>query len=228
MLARLSGVRTPSDVDRAAWATLERRGRELFGPVQEEAFKTGGLKLSLRKAGTDPIGQAAKAYAAAAGAKKIVEVLGEVRDSINAVIVLGLDNGWGVDKVGRRLRPVVGLNSRQTAAASNLYTSLLEQGVEDEASWARVERYAMKLQRQRAEMIARTETNDALREGIIEAARQHEVELLDRVGDPQCCEICAELNAAGPYTPAEAAEEDVANPHPNCECTFVIHAGGGA
>jgi hypothetical protein len=223
MVRRLGHLRTPSEIDGAAWSALERRGRELFAPVQEKAFREGAFKLALHKVRTDPIGQAAKTYVATAGAKRIVEILEEVRDSVRSIITFGLDNGWGPAKVGRRLRPIIGLTDRYTAAVGNLYTGLLEQGIAEETAWARVEKYANHLQRVRAETIARTESNNALRQGIIAASKERGVELLDRIGDPEACTECVEANDAGPYTPDEAAE--VSDLHPNDECTFVIHTG---
>jgi hypothetical protein len=222
MVRQLGSVRTLADLDRVAWATIEERGQELFSGPQERAFIEGGRHLALHKGRTDLIGRSAKHYVASTGAKRIVDVTSGTKTAVRSIITRGINWGWSPADVGRRLRPLIGLTDRQTAAASNLYSRLLEQGISDSSAWSKTQRYASTLQRARTETIARTETNNALRQGIIDASGQRGVELLDRIGDPQCCELCAQLNAAGPYTPEEASDEDIANPHPNCECTFVI------
>jgi hypothetical protein len=216
--------RTASEADGLPAKGIEGAALKLLAPVMAAAFQAGYRKLALVKQRGDEeeaIGQAAKRFLATKGAMRIREITSETRRGIKAIIRQAIEQGYGPDKVGRSLRSSVGLTDRLALAVGRRYTKMIEEGLADELAWSRAERYARKLQTYRTKMIARTETNNALRDGIIEAAKDHGVELLDRVGDPEACADCVAANEAGPYTPDEAAEVD--NLHPQDECTFVIH-----
>lgn len=213
---------TRSDVDGLPWATLEELGRDLLGPMMTEAWKWGYGKFKVLQkqehVREDPIGIKAKHYAATTGAAMIKGITAETRTAIQETIVTAIDRGWGPAKTARILRTNVGLTQGQAAAVSNNLTRLLDAGVEESRAWVLTERYAQKLQTLRAETIARTEINNALREGIVETMREQAIERVIWVADPECCPICADYDG-NEYTIDEY--EDIMNPHPNCECTMV-------
>jgi hypothetical protein len=211
------------------WEHLARKALEILGPIERDVFKAAAAERFRKQdyeeaERMDAVGQAANAYIKVQTARMVVEISAETRQAIEAIVSEAFNHGYGAAKTARLLRAVVGLTDKLGAAVGNYYSTLLARGLADEVALRRMERYANRLLNYRTEMIARTEVNNAARKGIIEAYKQQEVELLDRVGDPQACEICVEANSASPYTPDEAAE--VSDLHPNDECTFVIHVGG--
>ena len=82
----------------------------------------------------------------------------------------------------------------------------------------RVAKEAAKKVRYRAEMIARTETAQAVSEGTLEGYREAGVEHVrwEAAGDP--CEICASYDGYE-YTRLEAG--GLIPQHPNCRCTWI-------
>jgi SPP1 gp7 family putative phage head morphogenesis protein len=214
---------TRSDVDGLPWATLEELGNDLLGSVMMEAWKFGYARFNiLRKQDhvrEDPIGLKAKHYATTTGAAMIKGITAETRTAIQETIVTAIDRGWGAAKTARILRTNIGLTQGQAAAVSNNLTRLLDAGVEEARAWTLTERYAQKLQTSRAETIARTEINNALREGIVETMSEQGIERVIWVADPECCPICEEYDGEE-YTIDEYG--DIMNPHPNCECTVVM------
>lgn len=208
---------TAGDVDDLPWAALEDLGRDLLGPVMADAWKVGYQQF--RKQRPDPIGVKAKQYAATVGSKMIKEITKETRQAVQEIIVNAVNRGWGPDKTARALRGLVGLTKGQAAAASNSLTAMLDAGVDEATAWAKVGRYAEKLHSQRAVTIARTETNNALRKGIIETMADKGIEKVIWVADPEAClEICAPRDGQE-YTIEEY--QDIMNPHPRCECSMV-------
>ena len=64
---------------------------------------------------------------------------------------------YGVDELGRVIRPMVGLNMRQVRANWNYFNNLIENGVKEKRAVELSARYAARQSRYRGQMIARTE-----------------------------------------------------------------------
>jgi len=121
------------------------------------------------------------------------------------------------------LRPLVGLTSKDIIAVANYHEMLIlerpEYTVATQQEMAEV--YARRLHRARATNIARTETAFSLTEGQRQGYAQMGATKLERVEDPECCDICAEYQGKI-YTIAEA--EGVLPEHPQCEGSWVVAA----
>jgi len=207
----------------ADWHSIASRGEELLKPALADTLNAGGNSVMdrIRKQERfDPIGVEAVKWTTEHTAKMVVEITGETMLAMREYIKFGIDAGKSVQKISMELRPLVGLTSRDIMAVANFHEALILDHPEYTAVRQRemAEVYARRLHRQRATTIARTESAIALSEGQREGYGQMGIKKLERVEDPECCDICAEYNGKI-YTIAEA--QGVLPEHPNCEGTWV-------
>jgi len=206
----------------ADWDKIEEEGTKLFKPYMLALLTAGGDSVMgqriVKQERFDPIREEAVQWTEKTAATLVVEVAAKTRDGIKAIIAQGLEEGESLYKIGKLLRPTVGLTERYSLAVGRNLTKMLEAGIPEDKAFRAAERYAQKLHRLRIENIARTETSNALNEGIRQGYDQMGVKKLQRVEDPDCCEICAIFDGTI-YTIREAA--GVLPEHPSCEGTFV-------
>ena len=221
MRGRTAVQRTKSIAD---WDAIKANGVVILKPTLLELLGEGGKTVVERKIlkqeRFDVIGLEAVTWATEYSATLITEITVETMEAIQAYIAQGIDAGKSVQKIGRELRPLVGLTEKQIFAVANFHEKLILERPEYTAVRQRemAEVYARRLHRRRAETIARTETAAALTEGQREGYAQMGITRLERVEDPDCCEICAEYSGKI-YTIAEA--EGVLPEHPSCEASWV-------
>ena len=203
------------------WNEIRAEGQKILQPAELEILLAGAdsvTKQRIRKqARVDPIGIEAITWAQAHTAELVVEITSATMEAIKEIITAGIEAGKSMPAIATELRPIVGLHSQYATAVDKYYTSLIEEGIADAAKKA--ETYAARLHRRRTMTIARTESAFGLTEGQREGYNQMGIKNLERVEDPECCEICAEYNGKI-YTIVEA--EGVLPEHPNCEGTWVI------
>jgi hypothetical protein len=149
-----------------------------------------------------------------------------------------------VDATARELRQIVGLHSRWARAVLNFdeknFTAMVKAGVSSEDARTRTDnltkKYRDKLIRRRAEMIARTEVQQAQnygrqasweasdRAGLVDAASMKEWRTAPRgssYGEP--CDECAAMRGTRVPWNGSFANGDVMPPaHPHCRCTAVL------
>ena len=223
MKGRTAAQRVKSIAD---WDRIREQGVIILKPPLLELLSEGGKAVvergMLKQERFDPIGESAVSWTTAHSANLVAEITQETMLGIKDVIATGLDAGKSIPTIARELRPIVGLNSQYAGAVANFQTKLLEEGVAASKAAAKAETYANRLHRRRATTIARTETAFALTEGQRQGYGQMGIGKLERVEDPDCCDICAEFNGRI-YTIAEA--EGVLPEHPNCEGTWIAAAG---
>ena len=103
----------------------------------------------------------------------------------------------------RRIKPLIGLHSRQAQAVRNFRKRLVKLGLKADIIDKRAARYAAKLLRQRAYLIARTETIRSLSAGQQAAWREARnagripktsLQRWSVVGDDRLCPICIALS----------------------------------
>lgn len=104
-------------------------------------------------------------WAAEHSGRLIVEIDGATRRAIQQIIAEGFEEGLPPRLMARRIRPLVGLTSRQTRAVRNLRLRLAAEGVSNSAIERAASRYARRLHLGRVINIARTETIDSACEG---------------------------------------------------------------
>lgn len=203
------------------WEEIQAEGQKILQPAELEILLAGidsVTKQRIRKqARVDPIGIEAIIWSQAHTAELVVEITAATMEAIRDIIVVGIEAGKSMPAIAKELRPIVGLHSQYAGAVDKYYTSLIEEGITDAAKKA--ERYAARLHRRRTATIARTESAFGLTEGQRQGYAQMGVTKLERVEDPDCCDICAEYQGQI-YTIAEA--EGVLPEHPNCEGTWII------
>ena len=221
MKGRTAAQRTKSIVD---WNVIRANGTIILKPVMLELLGEGGKTVVERKIlkqeRFDVIGLEAVSWATEYSATLVTEITLETMEAIQAYIAQGIDAGKSVQKIGRELRPLVGLTEKQIFAVANFHEKLILERPEYTAARQRTmaDTYARRLHRRRAETIARTETAAALTEGQREGYAQMGIKRLERVEDPDCCDICAEYSGKI-YTIAEA--QGVLPEHPSCEGSWV-------
>lgn len=162
-------------------------------------------------------------------AKLVTNVSRETRTAIRVAIQAGFADGLTPREIAALIRPVIGLTERQAQAAINRRAA----GMTAEA----VAKYADRLLKQRALMIARTEIIAAATEGQIAAWKQAQADgFLSREArkqwmvtpDDRLCQRCAAMDGQSVPIAQSFTEgtSTVSGPplHPNCRCTIVIDA----
>jgi len=221
-LDKAKTVNDIKDIDKAIdWTSIKEEGVKIFSKPMLEGV-VAGQDLTQRQFKkydrTDPIGVSAVNYAAEHSAELIVEITDETRAAVNDLMKAGVAQGLTVPQLAAQVRPLVGLTDRMTGWVDNYGKRLLEEGLSPAQTAKRLDKYINKLLRYRSEMIARTETAFALTEGQIQGYAAGGAKYLERVEDPDCCEICFKNNHRS-YTIKSAS--GVLPAHPNCEGTWV-------
>lgn len=167
------------------------------------------------------------------------------RDAINAIVQKGLSENMGNDEMARLIRPCIGLTHGQSVAVKKYYenmkTSLREQhprmkqeNIEKKAMDS-ASKYAARLHRDRAFVIAQTETAYAYAQGMHETMLQAQAAgLIGHLrkrwvtsGDDNVCPECEALNGVelemdGGFSLKEKTVFDGASQlpplHPRCAC----------
>lgn len=87
------------------------------------------------------------------------DITPESKKAIKEILVAAFEEGWGAPAAtARRILPYVGLSSPLARAVHNYELGLAEKGVDADKAQGMVEKYALRLRRYRARIIARTET----------------------------------------------------------------------
>ncbi len=93
------------------------------------------------------------------------EISDGAKQTIRRVVAEGIDQGVPVRTTARRLRSSIGLTERQWTSVSNFRERAIDAGMSLPGAEKAADRFAQKVHRRRAELIARTETIDASFQG---------------------------------------------------------------
>lgn len=186
--------------------TLPDELRIAVGPVIETAVAQAGA-VSLRRivAGvrfdiTNPLATEA---AGTITADLVRQVSRETKKSLRVVLQQAFEDRLPPAATARRIKPLIGLHSRQAQAVRNFRARLVASGLKADLVDKRAARYAAKLLRQRSFLIARTETIRALSAGQQAAWRtarnagripKTSLQRWSVVGDDRLCPICIALS----------------------------------
>lgn len=173
------------------------------------------------------------------GARLIVEVTDQTKQAVRMVITRAMREGIPPREAAELIRPLVGLTERQAGAVFNYRGSLAAAGQATDRIGGLANTYAERLHRQRALLIARTETIRASNSGqqaAWEAAE--ESGLLTGVTEKRwsaapserTCPICRALDKQriplrGVFTSIKG-QIDKPPAHPACRCRMVLLIGG--
>ena len=190
------------------------------------------------------VSQRATDYARTRSARLVTSINDSNRVAIRQVISQAFTGPRTVDETARSLRQIVGLHPRWARAAQNFndknFRRLVREGMDTDRARAvaddMTEKYRRKLIRRRAEMIARTETQQAQnfgreaswyaseRAGLVDARAMKEwrtAPLGSRYGPP--CPTCTDLRGTRvPWNGTFANGASMPPAHPNCRCTAVL------
>lgn len=186
-----------------------------------KAYGLGGKRALIKQDEEfdDFITDASEAWAREEAAAHIVGISASAQEKIKKVIAQAVSEGWGIPEVKKALMPLIGLDEARLATLGNYELEQIERGFSGSALQARLDTFELRLIRQRAETIARTETAAASSEGTLTAFDDMGIAEVEGVSDPECCPDCdAEIN--GKTFTIEEAREMIPY-HPNCECTWV-------
>lgn len=205
------------------WEWIEERGNSILKPAiltvlgngANEAFIIGGIEAKF-----DILNPKSVAWAQKHCATLVREVTKETRKGIKQIIRRGIKEGKGMPVIARKIRPLVGLTSRQMMAVANHEEWLIINRPELSAREIdrRIDVYARRKHRKRADMIARTESAYAVDEGTLQGYEQEEVEkvewLTSQVG---ACDYC--ISQSGRKFKIEEAHGKQPG-HPICRCCW--------
>ena len=204
------------------WEWIEQRGNSILKPAiltvlgngADEAFIIGGIEARF-----DILNPKSVAWAQKHCAKLVREVTKETRKGIKQIIRRGIKEGKAMPAIAKKIRPLVGLTSRQMMAVANHEEWLIINRPELSAKEIerRVDVYARRKHRRRADMIARTESAYAVDEGTLQGYEQVGVEEIEILLAEDACDDCVEL-ARRRYKLSEA--HGILPDHPDCKCCF--------
>jgi SPP1 gp7 family putative phage head morphogenesis protein len=182
-------------------------------------------------AGTNP---EAVAVAEESAAEMVTAITDEIMQAIRAVVVRSIRDGIPVYDSAKQVRDLVGMNAQQAQAAMNYRAELIQSGLSPEDVNTAMDKYVAKKIRQRALMIARTETMKALNDGSVSRWKQDQADgylgpgatkewmaTEDEVTCPQCSTLDGIAVPLGEDFPDDGGEGPPA--HPNCRCTLAVN-----
>lgn len=211
-----------------AAATLEA----LFLRAGQEAVrKVSGLaRIPIRFDSTNPFAQqAARQF----GARLVREVTAETRRAIRGVVAEAFAEGVPPRKLARQVREIVGLTRRQALAVTRLQRQAVAEGLSRREAARRARRYADRLLRRRALVIARTEVIRSSNEGQLQAWREAVARRLVSgqsrkvwitTPDDRLCPFCRPMDGQAVALEAKFQTRlgNVTAPplHPQCRCAI--------
>lgn len=205
------------------WEWIKDNGNSILKPAiltvlgngGDEAFIIGGIEAEF-----DVLNPESIAWAQKHCAKLVTQVTKETRDGIKEIIRRGIKEGKAMPAIARKIRPLVGLTERQMMAVANheewLITNRPELSVKEIDR--RIDVYARRLHRRRADMIARTESAYAVDEGTLQGYEQAEVEKVEWLtSQAGACDECI-AQSGRKFKIKEAHGMQPA--HPICRCCW--------
>jgi len=210
-------------VDYVDWEIIENRGKSIIKPAYLNIMeKSGNLSLTQAwiEASFDVINPRSVEWAEKYSSELVTLVGKETKAGLRAIVSHGLKKGKTLTQIARDIEATgIGLNGPQTRALIKYGDFLYDQGLKGKAYLKQYDKYYSRLQRDRSELIARTEVNRSVNEGYLdslEGSRYEEVEI-SSAGD--ACSECLDL-AGQKFTRAEA--RGVLPKHPNCRCHWIV------
>ena len=208
-----------------------RPALRLLSAVYRNAAKAttlpGGIRVSFSM--LDPFAiEAARTRTA----ELVTRVTQETRRAISAIVRRGFVQGIPPREMAALIRPLIGLTEGQARSVLRMQASLRSQGLTAREVAARTERYALRLLRQRAITIARTETIRAAAQGQLDTMREARFRGLLPQGvrkqwmvtpDDRLCDECSAMDGESvPLDSLFPGGVDAPPLHPRCRCAVVV------
>ena len=151
----------------------------------------------------DPMADGVRAWTATRSAEFVTNVTNTQIEGIRAVVRRAANlEGMSVTELAKAIRPMVGLTEQASMAVMNYYETMRSNGVSAKRAQDRAVRYATRLHRKRAYLIARTELATAYNAGAHEGTKQAQeagylgqcVKEWCTAGDERVCPMCGGLS----------------------------------
>lgn len=209
------------------WEIIQEKGNVMIKPVIMDIVNKSGentFRLFNIEASFDIVNIESVELAGTITGELVREVTDETQRAIAVAIRDGMQEGRSIPQIAKKIKPRVGLTTKQIQAVANFEEKLLidKPHFKREQIDRAVNRYERKLHRQRTETIARTEASRANAEGALNVYESEGVDaewvaVTGNDFDPENCQD----NDGKVFTIAEA--RGMIPVHPNCECIFGPH-----
>ena len=184
------------------------------------------------------IDEKAVAWAREHAALMVTNITDEMRNTIRITAEDALNGGFTYQQVAQRIRTNLPLTERDAKAvdsfrerqAKRFMETMKDPAKAQEKADAKAQRYADKLQAQRARTIARTEIMNASNQGRylgweagVESGFVDNASVKEWIAEGDACEICLPLD--GTVVPWNGEWDEVGGmppAHPNCRCTAAL------
>lgn len=163
-------------------------------------------------------------------AELVTEISEASRQAIRDLVARSYTEGIPAQTLARMIRQSIGLTTRQARAVANMRARMIADGKKAEMIEKATERYAARLLRRRAEMIARTELIKAETQGqLLLWQQQIEAGMLPGdvrkewivTPDDRLCPLCQDMDGATVPVDSDFVGGDDGPPlHPNCRCAL--------
>ena len=165
------------------------------------------------------------------GLRRVKDLSAETIDAVRVALDRALERGENPLVAARRIRAMIGPNSRQMGAIERYYSRLVDQGVAQRKARELTQKLADRYVKQRAETIARTELIAAENHGRLEAwdravgakliGEESEKEWVT-AWDERTCPLCALEDGVRVKLDEPFPDVGVMAPpaHPRCRCSM--------
>jgi len=210
-------------IDYVDWEMIEEEGKSIIKPAYLIIMqKAGNMAYEQGKivGSFDVINPRSVKWAEKYSYELVTLVGEETKKGLREIVSQGLKEGKTLRGIAKDIEKMgIGLNERQTKVLYK-YKDLLEaQKLPKKIIKDKFDKYYNRLQRERSEMISRSEVNRAVNEGYLdslEGTRYEEVELSSAA---DACSDCLDL-AGQKFKRSEASGRLPV--HPNCRCHWIV------
>lgn len=214
------------------WREIEETGKDLLEADLSTTLHSGALKGAqrMKQVGVsiswDIHNPHAEKWAREYVGRKITVINEQTRQAVRETVAESIRNGQALRGTRQSIQAIIkddlkgmaGLNRSQAKALANFKDKLRSQGFSDRVVFDAGREYRAKLLKQRAELIARTETAAAWAEGNIAAYREAGLHQKEFSSAGDACPICSHLNGKI----YNIGDDSVSIPvHPNCRCDWL-------
>lgn len=226
----------------AIWAHFARKleltyERVISETIGNEARKRNWkLEFDVRKVGGDeippiPINPDSAAFVRNRSLTNVVDLSGKEKERVREILSQGFEGGVRPEEVVDKIQDTVGLTKKQVKMVDRRVESAKKAGIKGRRRELN-RQFSNDLRLQRARTIARTETADAMSQGLQDGWRKAEEQGLTPPGtkkrwvafiDDRVSEICEGLNGEEVGI-NELFSEGISGPpaHPNCRSTLQL------
>ena len=199
-----------------AWSAVEESGVATLGSSVVRALNVGGRFAASQVPSAVPLPimgpQTATNWAFQQAGKRITVINNQTRDTIREIVSEGLSKGNTHTKIATEIRGNIGLNKRQWDEMKRFKAKTPKPGRKE------IENLYKDKIRQRSNMIARTETSEAMSEGSINTYKMAGIQKLQWFTAGDACEQCLAFDGSTYPVNDTSGLQPL---HPNCRCVWV-------